>query len=196
MSKPAHRPGAALYPAERRGNPLYQLRVGDRRAWLPPLAVDSSASNPLRRGCLMSYNVAIAQEVPDDDVVAWQWFEEVADDEVDSPAPVFHQLIDQLTARFPCICDLADKHEGVWSDGPLRYNIECRVPVLGMTHSKADEVLPFLIETANGLGLTVLDFQTDRIHRPTGTGSTTPSGSRQSGDRPSTSGKRWWEFWK
>ena len=144
----------------------------------------------------MSYNVAIAQEVPNNDAAAWQWFEEVADDEVDSPAPVFHQLIDELTARFPCICDLEDEDDGVWSDGPLRNNIECRVPVLGMTYSNVEEVLPFLIETANRLGLTVLDFHTERIHRPSGTGSTTPSGSHQSRDTPSTSEKRWWEFWK
>ena len=108
----------------------------------------------------VSYNVAVCQSLPEDDEAVWEWFQSVADENVEVAAPIFHELIDRLTVRFPCICDLEDEDDGVWSDGPLRGNIECRVPVLGMTYSRVDDVLPFLIQTANDLGLAVLDFQT------------------------------------
>ena len=73
----------------------------------------------------MSYNVAIGLNVDADDAAAWQWVARAAEEDDESPPAVFHTLIDQLTARYPCICDLDDDvvdEEGVWSDGPLRNN--------------------------------------------------------------------------
>ena len=116
----------------------------------------------------MSYTVAICTPpVPADDQVVWSqldgWIEQ------QGPVPgVFHELIDRLTARYPCLCDLPDDQidDGVWSDGPLRNNLGHRTAVLGMVYSRVEEVLPFLIETANRLGLVVLDEQTGQMHRP------------------------------
>lgn len=118
----------------------------------------------------MSYNIAIGKPpIPQDDKAAWEWVDEMADADDDSPPVVFHTLIDVLTERYPCICDLADvvDEEGVWSDGPLRNNINLKAPVLGIVYSRVDEVLPFLVEKANSLGLVVFDWGSETIHRPT-----------------------------
>jgi hypothetical protein len=98
----------------------------------------------------MSYNISVARHpVPTNDQEAWEWVGRMADTDNDSPPQVFHELIDLLTAKYPCICDLDDEFldtEGVWSDGPLRDNIALEAPVLGIVYSKVDEVLPFLID--------------------------------------------------
>ena len=119
----------------------------------------------------MSYNIAIGKPpIPLDDKAAWEWVDEMADVDDDSPPVVFHTLIDVLTERYPCICDLSDDvvdEEGVWSDGPLRNNINLKAPVLGIVYSRVDEVLPFLVEKANSLGLAVFDWGGETIYRPT-----------------------------
>jgi hypothetical protein len=80
---------------------------------------------------------------------------------------VFSELMDQLTARYPCICDLADDDDiGPWSDGPLREESYNRAIVLGLIFSRVDEVMPFVIKTATGLGLSIVDWQTGKVHRP------------------------------
>ena len=86
-----------------------------------------------------------------------------------APPPVFRELHDELTARYPCICTLpVDKvdEEGVWSDGPLWNDFGHRAAVLGMIWSRVEEVLPFLVRTANSLGLTVFDWGGPTIYRP------------------------------
>ena len=80
---------------------------------------------------------------------------------------VFNELIDRFTARYPCICDLpADSDLGPCCDGPLRQKRYNRATVLGLIFSRVDEVLPFVIKTATDLGLTVVDWQTGKVHRP------------------------------
>ncbi len=118
----------------------------------------------------MSYNIAVAQSpVPIDSQEAWEWVQNMTDIDDDAPPQVFHELIERLTARYPCIYDLGDDvlgEEGVWSDGPLLKNIYMKVPVLGIVSTQVDEVLPFLIETAKVLNLSVFDWATETIHRP------------------------------
>ncbi|KAI9133165.1 hypothetical protein [Acaryochloris sp. CCMEE 5410] len=124
----------------------------------------------------MSYNVAVAlKPIPSNEQDAWEWVNRMAELDNDSPPQVFHDLIDVLTSRYPCICNLDDELvdvQGVWSDGPLRDNITLVAPVLGIVYSKVDEVLPFLIETANSLELTVFDWNTEKIYRPLSSTST------------------------
>ena len=116
----------------------------------------------------MSYNVAICiPPVPEEDDVAWQ----AVDGMIDSPGtppPVFRHLHDLLTARYPCICTLPDDkvEEGVWSDGPLWNDFGYRAAVLGVIWSRVEEVLPFLVRTANSLGLVVFDWGGPTIYRP------------------------------
>ena len=115
----------------------------------------------------MSYTVAIViPPVPADDRTAWAVVDGLIA-ESGARSAVFQQLHDQLTARFPCICSLPDDlvDDGVWSDGPLINNFGHRAAVLGIVFSRVDEVLPFLLQTATQLGLTVFDWQTNQIHR-------------------------------
>jgi hypothetical protein len=115
----------------------------------------------------MSYNVAIViSPVPTDDVEAWAAVDRLIRQQGPRPA-VFQELHDQLTARYPCMCSVPDDQidNTVWSDGPLINNFLHRAAVLGMSYSRDDEVLPFLIGTANALGLVVFDWATDRVYR-------------------------------
>jgi hypothetical protein len=41
-----------------------------------------------------------------------------------------------------------------------------RIVVLGIVYSRVEEVLPFVIQTALDMGLTVFDGQDDSIYRP------------------------------
>ena len=117
----------------------------------------------------MSYNVAICvPPISNDDKAAWESVQELIDADGEVPQ-VFRQLHDLLTARYPCICTLPDNkldEEGVWSDGPLWNNFGHKAAVLGVIYPRVDEVLPFLIETANRLGLTVFDWVGPTIFRP------------------------------
>jgi hypothetical protein len=117
----------------------------------------------------MSYNVAICTPpVPLDDTAAWAGLDDLINLQ-GSPPPVFRELHDLLTARYPCICTLPDDRvdeDGVWSDGPLWNDFGHRTAVLGVTWSRVEEVLPFLVRTANSLGLTVFDWGARAIHRP------------------------------
>jgi len=117
----------------------------------------------------MSYNVAICvPPIPVDDTVAWAQLDSFINSQ-GPPAPVFRELHDLLTARYPCISTLPDDRvdeDGVWSDGPLWNDFGHKAAVLGVVYSRAEEVLPFLVKTANGLGLTVFDWGGPRIYRP------------------------------
>lgn len=116
----------------------------------------------------MSYNVAICTSpVPQNDKAAWAALDAFIDEK--GPAPqVFKALHDRLTVRYPCICSLRedDVDNGVWSDGPLWNNFGQRAAVLGMVFSRVEEVVPFLVETANELGLIVFDWAGPSIYRP------------------------------
>jgi hypothetical protein len=115
----------------------------------------------------MSYNVAVVvPPVPSDDAAAWRGVDAIIAEEGPRPR-VFHVLHDKLTSRYPCIGSLSDDEidNGVWSDGPLINNFGHRAAVLGVVYARVGEVLPFLVETATGLGLTVFDWATERIHR-------------------------------
>ena len=116
----------------------------------------------------MSYTVAIVvPPIPAADAEAWAALDGMIDEEGPRPA-VFRELHDRLTARYPCLCAVPDDEvDGVvWSDGPLINNFLHRAAVLGVSHPRAGEVLPFLVESANALGLVVFDWAARRIHRP------------------------------
>jgi hypothetical protein len=117
----------------------------------------------------MSYNVAICTPpISSDDAAAWEQLDELINTQGPPPS-VFRELHDGLTARYPCICTLPDDRvdeQGVWSDGPLWNDFGHRAAVLGVVYSRAEEVLPFLVETAIGLDLTVFDWGGPNIYRP------------------------------
>src|SRR5262245_16054803 len=112
----------------------------------------------------MSYNVAVViPPVPSDDAAAWAAVDGLIEQSGARPV-VFQNLHDQLTARYPCMCSVPDDEvdNTVWSDGPLINNFGHRAAVLGMSYSRVEEVLPFLVETANGL--VVFDWATESVH--------------------------------
>lgn len=117
----------------------------------------------------MSYNVAICTPpLPAEDDKAWDGLDSLINEQ-GAPPPVFRELHDALTALHPCICTLPDDkvdEKGVWSDGPLWNDFGHCAAVLGMTWSRVEEVLPFLVRTANSLGLTVFDWGGPTIYRP------------------------------
>ncbi len=118
----------------------------------------------------MPYKVVITvSPVPADEEQAWKWLDVLAKTVDTNPPQLFHELIDRLLSRYHCYTELlaqGRQKESVWSDGPLRNNIELLAPVIGIFDDRVGEALPFLIDTANQLELTVFDPQTETIHRP------------------------------
>jgi hypothetical protein len=106
----------------------------------------------------VSFNVAICTLPAPADDVAWEAVDGLINAQGDAPA-IFRELHD-LTAKYPSIWALPDDEidSGVWSDGPLWNNFGHRAAVLGMIWSRAEEVFPFLVQTANSLGLTVFEW--------------------------------------
>lgn len=118
----------------------------------------------------MSYNIAVVvPPLPASDAEAWTILDSLIEQQ-GSPSSIFRELHDRLTARYPCLSSLPDDQidDGVWSDGPLWNNFGHRTAVLGMSYSRVDEVLPFLIKTANSLNLAVFDWTTEQVHRADG----------------------------
>jgi hypothetical protein len=114
----------------------------------------------------MSYNVAIViPPISTDAAEAWEALDGFIEEDGPRPA-VFQELHDRLTARYPCMCSVPDDQidDTVWSDGPLINDFGHRAAVLGMSYSRVEEVLPFLVETSTGLGLAVFDWATGIIH--------------------------------
>ena len=119
----------------------------------------------------MSYTVGLLIEpASPDKVTAFEHFNALVNARVphEQPHPTFVAVHAELTARFPCICDLPDDlvDDGVWSDGPLINNFGERQAVIGFVYSAVATVLPFVIEVATKHGVTVFDWQTGTVHRP------------------------------
>lgn len=119
----------------------------------------------------MSYNVTISRNnISTDNKQAWVNLDMLyeKEDMATEQAADFLALIEKLKEKFPCICDLPkDKvDDGVWSDGPLSNNAGKDLTTLGVVFSQVDNVIPFLIKTANENGFVVFDPQTSIISRP------------------------------
>lgn len=86
--------------------------------------------------------------------------------------PRFLELARRLTARYPCISspesDDLDESELAWSDGPLDGRADTAVYGLGLTRDRLDEVLPFVLDQARVLGLSVYDDQAGQAHLANG----------------------------
>ncbi len=83
--------------------------------------------------------------------------------------PKFIELATRLTERHPCITTLDDEDpEAVWSDGPLDGKTERAVYGIGIQTEFLNTVVPFVVETAGALGLTVFDMQAGEARLPGG----------------------------
>lgn len=120
----------------------------------------------------MAYDIDVMiPPVPDDDPSAWALLQEqgcVAGE----PPSVFRTFHDRLVARHPCFAalppDQFDEARNVWADAPLWNNFGATIAMFRILSDRAEEVVPFLVETADRLGLVALDWQTKQIHRGDG----------------------------
>jgi hypothetical protein len=84
--------------------------------------------------------------------------------------PALVALHEKLIARYPCMASYGEDDPEVencpWADGPMINNFAHEMGMVAIRFSRADEVAPFVIETANLLGITVFDGQAERFHRP------------------------------
>jgi hypothetical protein len=123
------------------------------------------------RGSKMSYDLAVLlPPVPADDESAWDHLSQIQDrmDEEKGGAdvPLFLQLAERLTARYPDLTKCGPYDESPWSDGPMTGNVLPELFYFGLSFTKASVVVPFVVQEANSLGLTVFDVQTEEIFRP------------------------------
>jgi len=140
----------------------------------------------------VSYTIDIIHvDLPADDDEAWNLLCQLRDDMMDDDRPLppeVRHLHDRLTNVYPCIVDDPD---GPWSDGPLLNNFRHDITILGISYSRVQEVLPFVIGEALKAGFPVFDGQDERFHRLDG--SSRPESSKQ---QPTTPDRPWWQFWK
>jgi hypothetical protein len=140
----------------------------------------------------VSYVVTITSlPLPDNDDEAWDRLVEIDqanEGTFGTPGAEMEKLYHRLSERFPCIIDAPDSP---WSDGPLRNNFGRHMAAVGISYSRVEEALPFVIETATQMGCTVLDGTDETIHRPVGwRPSVTPTDSE-----PAQPRRPWWRFW-
>jgi hypothetical protein len=103
---------------------------------------------------------------------AWKQIEMLREayyDDEREKAPQLVALHGVLTAKYPCLCSYADDDEDMenspWADGPMINNFSNEMGMLAISFSRAEEVVPFIVKSANQLGITVADGQTGEIHR-------------------------------
>lgn len=137
----------------------------------------------------MSYTVdLIVGSLPADDKLAWAAIEKLRESyyrDQREKAPALVALHDQLTARYRCLSSYRDDEpadECPWADGPMINNFARDMGMLAISFSRATEVVAFIIEKANALGITVADGQSGEIFRP--------------GGNPTTKRGPWWQLWK
>ena len=111
--------------------------------------------------------------VPNRKGQAWDFLEDLQDRSEDDRAPahpLLKQLHDVLVARYPCLSSFADgdpdREDSPWADGPLINNFASEMGMLAIKFSRVEEVIPFAVESALALGITVMDAQEEKIHRP------------------------------
>jgi hypothetical protein len=93
--------------------------------------------------------------------------------------PKFIELAKRLTQRYPCITQLTGDEEegyenGVWSVGPVDGITTNPVYGIGVSSDYLTEVLPFVTQTANALGLILYDTQAGQVNLPSGAVLTMP----------------------
>jgi hypothetical protein len=122
----------------------------------------------------MSYALDfVVARVPNRKGQAWDFLEDLTDRYEDDRAPahpLLQQLHDALVARYPCLSSYADgdpeKDNCPWADGPLINNFASELGMVSIKFPRVDEVLPFAVESALALGITVMDGQEEKIYRP------------------------------
>lgn len=121
----------------------------------------------------MSYTVdLIVSPLSSNNEEAWAQIESLRDayyDDEREKAPQLVALHGVLTEKYPCLCsydiDDDDSDSSPWADGPMINNFSHEMGMLAISFSRVREVVPFIIESANKLGIAVADGQSGEIHR-------------------------------
>jgi hypothetical protein len=121
----------------------------------------------------MSYTVdLIVGSLSSSNEEAWKQIEKLREayyDDEREKAPQLVALHALLTAKYPCLSSYADSDEEMenspWADGPMINNFSHEMGMLAISFSRAEEVVPFIVESATHLGIAVADGQTGEIHR-------------------------------
>lgn len=84
------------------------------------------------------------------------------------PLPALVELVERLTARFPCVSTLREDQfdAAVWADGPVADGLMHDTAILTLADARAAAVLPVVREVAKALGLAIYDPQTEQVWRP------------------------------
>jgi hypothetical protein len=115
----------------------------------------------------MTYTVVVVvPPVAADDDAAWLELDALIEAK-GSVAPALEELVERVTAKYPCLSQLDDAHarDGVWSDAPLRKQLGLRAGVFRIA-SRTKEVAAFLASEATALGLVAMNTAAHTIHRP------------------------------
>jgi hypothetical protein len=117
----------------------------------------------------VGYTFAVCNAAVPEGVDVWEFIGRLTDEPEPDPA-AFRQLIDRLTARYPCVGHLPPEQTGgcgcVWGECPRSWAGYTRATNFGLLSDHISTVLPFAVATATGLGFTVFDWQTGRLYRP------------------------------
>lgn len=93
---------------------------------------------------------------------------ELLDETSPGKQPRLAALVNALWERYPRDLD-TDREDPVWSDGSLAKGYDgLPVVTLGIMTPHLDEVVPFVAQTANSLGLVVFDLQYGTAYLPSG----------------------------
>ena len=94
----------------------------------------------------------------------------IGDDEDAAAAPEFLTLVSALSSRYPCGCDRdatgACEEKCPWRDGLSELNFSSRIGILLINPQMASELIPFVVAESNSLGITVFDWESEKVHRP------------------------------
>lgn len=119
----------------------------------------------------MSYSIGLQLDsAAAEDRTTFQQFDKVTETAEfgELPHATFVAVHADLIRRFPCMSEMPDDEidDCIWSDGPLINNFGQRQGSLNFRFSAVETVLPFVLAIAHKYGITVLDWQTETIHRP------------------------------
>ncbi|CAK2038195.1 conserved hypothetical protein [Vibrio crassostreae] len=117
----------------------------------------------------MSYNIAVVNfPLPEDFAEAVELVNPLTEVELEEVQPIFQEFHDKVTGIYPCLCSLSDDEidSGVWCDGPLINNFKVKAPVIGFSFSKVEEAFPTVGNTALDMGLSILDWQAEKVYNP------------------------------
>jgi TPR repeat protein len=122
----------------------------------------------------MSYIIeVVVPELPGEDALAWQAADALraSQDEGGARHPLLVRLHDVVTAVYPCLTRCREEDlpfgECPWSDGPLINNVGATMAVFGLRAvENMEQVVRYVVSVAAELGLTTLDVQLGKIHRP------------------------------